>query len=212
MRTTLGFTPGTTPLAVTRFYTSYSGTAPSNADLATFDAAISTAFGTNLKSLLDTASLLSQVASVDLSSSTAAVDSSTVSVAGTRGATILPAEVALVSSYRIARRYRGGHPRGYWPFGIETDLSTRRTWTGSFVTACNTGLANFFTAVAAAGWSGAGTLLHVNVSYYAGFHVVTSPTTGRARNVPTLRGTPVVDTITSVFTQQRVGSQRRRDA
>jgi hypothetical protein len=51
----------------------------------------------------------------------------------------------------------------------------------------------------------------VNVSYYNGFTVVTNPTTGRARNVPTLRGTPVVDTVTGIVARVQVGSQRRRN-
>lgn len=212
VRTALTMNLGDGTPALTRFFTQYSGTAPTNADLATFDTALATAFGTNLKSLMDNGMLLNQVESIDLSSVTAAVDTSTVSVAGTRGSATLAASTALVASYRIARRYRGGHPRGYWPFGIQTDLNDRNTWKSTFTSACNTGLTAFFTAVNAAGWSGAGTLTHVNVSYYHGFTVVTNPITGRARNVPTLRGTPLVDLVTGVFAQPSTGAQRRRDA
>jgi hypothetical protein len=196
---------------VTRFFTSYTGTAPTNADLTTFNASISTAFGTNLKSLLNSGSLLQKIDSIDLSSSSAALAENIVSVAGTRGAAVLPAATSLVASYHIARRYRGGHCRGYWPFGIQTDLAQQTVWSGAFVTACNTGLAAFFTAVNAAGWAAAGTLTHVNVSYFNGFSVVTNPVTHRARNVPTLRGTPVVDPVVAVQAQQSIGSQRRRN-
>jgi len=198
--------------AITRFFIHYTGTAPTAADLATFDAAIVTAYGTNLKSLQDTGGLLIQVHSVDLDSVTGAVDVTGASVGGTRTGGVLGASTALVDSYRVARHYRGGHPRGYWPFGTQTDLNDRNTWKSTLLSAADTGFAAFFTAVLAAGWGAAGTLTQVNVSYYSGFHVVTSPTTGRARNVPTLRGTPLIDTVTARKAQSSVGSQRRRDA
>jgi hypothetical protein len=198
---------------LTRFYTHYSGTAPSNANLATFDAAVVTAYGADIKALVVPSATLLQVESADLSSATGAVDTTAASVAGTRStASAIPADAAAVVSYTISRRYRGGHPRGYWVMGVPNDLQTAATWTAAFQTAVNAGIAAFFTAVNAAGWSGAGTLTHVNVSYYSGFTVVTSPTTGRARNLPTLRVAPIVDTITNAHLQLSVGTQRRRIA
>jgi hypothetical protein len=68
----------------------------------------------------------------------------------------------------------------------------------------------FFAALEAAVWSGASSLAQVNVSYYKGFTVVTSPTTGRARNVPTLRSAPVVDAVTAQAVRTSIGTQRRR--
>lgn len=212
IRVTLKIAPGATPLVQSRFFIKYTGTAPLNADLGTFNTAVSTAFGTNLKSLLDTGSVLEEVDSEDLTSNTAAVAATVVSVSGTRAGGEIPAEAAAVTSYAIARRYRGGHPRGYWPFGVTTDLASRRVWTGPFISAVNTGMAAFMTAVKAAGWTGAGVLSQVNVSYYQGFTVVTNPITHRARNVPSLRAVPVVDTVNSIVCQGRVGSQRRRDS
>lgn len=207
----LGINPGTLPPVITRFFIQYTGTAPTNADLSTFNTAVSSAFNTSLKSLLDNNRLLISVESIDLSSAVAAVASSTVSVSGTRAGTELPISVAVVDSYTIARRYRGGHPRGYWPFGVAADLTDRRNWSTTFTGAVNTGINAFFTAVVAAGWAGAGTLTHVNVSYYKGFTVVTSPTTGRARNIPTLRVTPTVDAVTATLARGSIGSQRRRE-
>jgi hypothetical protein len=197
---------------LTRFYTQYTGTAPVNADLASFDTAIDTAFNTNLKPLMNGDKTALQIESVDLTSPTAAVDIKSISRVGTRAGGVLPAQICVVQSYGIARRYRGGHPRGYWPFGSDSDLSVDDIWIAGSVTAFDNGLDAFFTAVAAAGWAGAGTLTHVNVSYFAGFTVVVSPTTGRARNVPTLRGSPVVDPVTSTTVRASIGTQRRRAA
>jgi len=198
--------------AISRFFERYSGTAPTNAQLNTFCGAVSTAWGTDLKSLGDTGMGLVEVDAIDLSSSTGAVGIDTTVTSGTRGSTVIGAGTCLVVSYRIARRFRGGHARGYWPFGIQTDLNDRNTWKSTFTNAADTGFNAFFTAVAAAGWAAAGTLDHVSVSYYSGFTIVTNPITGRARNVPTLRGTPLVDAVASIKSQPQIGSQRRRDA
>lgn len=202
-----------TAVWLTRFYTQYTGTAPTNAQLTTFDASIATAYTANLRALCDAPCVLTQIESADLSSATGAVDTSAVSIAGTRAtANALPAQVCMVNSYEISRRYRGGHPRGYWRQGVPADLATDQTWAAAFISAVNTGMSAFYTAIAAAGWTAAGTLTHVNVSYYNGFTVVINPITGRARNVPTLRVSPVIDTVSSVVARTSIGTQRRREA
>lgn len=193
-----------------RHYIHYSGTAPTNAQLATFDGSVVSAYGTDLKGLAQPSWVLTQVESADLSSPTSAVDITAASVAGTRAGTGLDAQTCVVTSYKIARRYRGGHPRGYWPWGVSGDTSTVVDWSPTFVTTCTTQLNAYFTALLAAGWTGAGTLTHVNVSYFKGFTVVVNPITGRARNVPTLRVAPTVDTVTGITVQPSIGTQRRR--
>jgi hypothetical protein len=95
--------------------------------------------------------------------------------------------------------------------GTPSDSSQPGQWNNAFVTAVQTGVTNFFTAVLGAGWTGAGTLTHVNVSYYSGFHVVTDPLTGRARNVPLVRVSPVIDTVTTIVARASFGEQRRRN-
>jgi hypothetical protein len=192
VRTALSGTTTGAGVWLTRFYTHYSGTPPTNAQLATYDAAIGTAWGTNIKPLQNAALALVQIASEDLTSATGAVDTTASAQTGTRAGSALPSSAAAVISYVIARRYRGGHPRGYWPLGADSDLNSETQWTAAFVASLNTGLANFFTAVAAAGWTGAGTLTHVNVSYYSGFTVITQ------------------DLVTGVSAKLSIGTQRRR--
>lgn len=196
---------------LSRFYIQYTGTAPTVSDLAAFDTAVDTAVATDLVPLMDVDSRTTQIETIDLSSPTSAVDIKTVFRQGTRSGNTLPSQICAVQSYEIARRYRGGHPRGYWPIGTATDVLSNVDWIGASVTAFDNGLDAMFTAIFAAGWSGAGTLSHVNVSYYKGFTVVTNPITGRARNVPTLRVAPVIDAITSTQVRQSFGTQRRRE-
>lgn len=197
---------------LSRFYVAYTGTAPANADLTTFNGAVSTTMVTNLIPLMTNNITTTEIESTDLTSSTSAAAITASAHTGSRAGSAIPGDVAVVSSYEILRRYRGGHPRGYWPFGSQTDFSSAEAWSPTAVTAFTNGLNAFFTAVLAAPWSGGGTLTHINVSYYSGFTVVVSPTTGRARNVPTLRTTPLQDLVTSLIVRNSYGSQRRRAA
>jgi hypothetical protein len=195
---------------ISRFFLRYGGSAPTSAQLVTMASALNTAWGTNLKPLCQAQAALRRHDIEDLSSSTGAVGSSASLQGGTRAGVQLPGSTSLVAAYQIARRYRGGHPRGYWPFGAEADLNSPQDWTAAFLTAAQSGLQAYFTAASAAGWTGAGTIDHVNVSYYNGFTVVTNPITGRARNVPKLRTVPVIDAVTNVVARNILGTQRRR--
>lgn len=210
LRVAMGFTLISGGPALSRFYLHYSGSAPSAGQLGTFNASIATAYGTDLKPLASADVELTSIETTDLSSSTGAQAVTPEAITGTRAGTNVTAEQCVVTSYEITRRYRGGHPRGYWPFGVVGDQASVKTWSAGLVTAVNSGMAAFMTAVEAAGWSGAGTIQQCNISYFKGFTVVTSPTTGRARNVPTLRAIPVVDNVTSIVARSSIGVQRRR--
>lgn len=195
---------------VSRFFIRYSGSVPSVGDLQVLVDNVVAAWAANMISAVAAASGLSRVDGVDLNSSTGAQATLADVVAGTRAGGELPADVALVASYEINRRYRGGHPRGYWPFGTESDLLDQAHWDPTPLAAFQTAVDGFFTDVVAGGWGGAGTLTHVNVSYYNGFHVVTNPVTGRARNVPLVRSSPTIDLVTATIARARLGTQRRR--
>lgn len=211
IRVSCHMTIGGKPDNISRFFISYTGTAPTNADLNTFAGTVRAAYNTNLKSLAVASVVLTSVECVDLTTLTSAQGSDSTSVAGTRAGSGNVGSASVVISYAIARRYRGGHARGYWPFGSNADLQTQQNWLAALQTAVATGFAAFMTAVKAGGWSGAGTLGHVAVSYYSGSHVVTNPTTGRARNVPDFRATPLVSNVSQNLVRSIVGSQRRRE-
>lgn len=202
--------PAGSPI-LTRFFIHYTGTAPTTAQLLTFLGSIRSAWTTNLAPLTPTAVSLIQTSGVDLSSSTGAVAADNVNVAGTRAGGTLAFGTAFQVQYLIARRYRGGKPKGFWPFGNAADLASGGIWSATLINAVATNILAFFNAIIAAGWTGAGTITQVNVSYFSGFSVITNPITHRARNVPTLRGTPTVDTVTGYVTETGVASQRRRN-
>ncbi len=195
---------------VSRFYVAYTGTVPSVGDLQVLVDNTVAAWADVMPGVMTSEVALSRVDGVDLNSATGAEATFADTVDGSRTGDPLPADASAVTAYHISRRYRGGHARGYWPMGSSTDLASPQTWDAGAITAFQGAIDSFMAAVLAGGWSGAGTLTHVNVSFYEGFTVVTDPVTGRARNRPTPRAVPIKDLVTANLVRTRIGSQRRR--
>lgn len=205
-----GLTDGSdTTVQATQFFR-YSGGPPNATDLNALAADVYNA-GRAWVPLLDNFSALDGVRLTDLSSSTAAQGEFALATPGTRGVDILTGATSALVSYVINRRYRGGKPRNYFPFGIQEDLATRQQWSTGFLTDVDAAMTTYFGDVIGAS-SGTTTITdHVNVSYYDGFTVVTNPITGRAKNVPKRRTVPVVDTIVSFGMKGTPATQRRRN-
>lgn len=147
----------------------------------------------------------------DLTSPTAPQVQNSTSQSGTSSAHPLAAGTAMVIKYKIARRYRGGHPRAYLPGMSGLWLQTPTLWAAAsaagVLTDWNTFLAS---SVNNATIPTAGTLDHVNISYYQGFTNHTYPS-GRVKAIPTPRATPLVDAITGTAVNLTPASQRRRN-
>ena len=194
--------------ARTGLFFEYSGSAPSNSACAALAADIFAAFAAN-NGDWDHDTSLTGCTVIDLSSASGGVGVHGGSVPGSLSSPISGASCVLVN-YLIARRYRGGRPRSYFPFGDSSVVGNRQTWEATFITGVGSHLAGAFAAVIGSTSGGTTINQHANVSYYDGSRVVISPTTGRARNVPILRTTPVVDTIVGFSTSTRIANQRRR--
>jgi hypothetical protein len=196
--------------ALNRLFFSYTNGPPTVAQLTSWSSTLATAWGTNIAAAMPAASSLTRITMTDLSSVLGAVYDETVSVPGTGGGTALPANVCMVFDFKIARRYRGGKPRSYLSGLPESILADPQTWVGSQLTAYTNAWQAFINAVISGVPSALSPSAHINVSYYFGFTVVTNPVTGRARNVPKLRTTPLSDVVIGIKGNPRVGSQRRR--
>lgn len=154
---------------------------------------------------------LTNVIVTDLSSVTGGQGEESSDAPGGKEPGALSMATALLINYKISRRYRGGKPRSYLPWLVETDLTNRRSWNPAAVAIAEGRLSTIFASIIGAS-SGSTTITeHVNISYFEGFTVVTNPTTGRARNVSTRRGTPIVDAVTGFAGSTRPASQRRRN-
>jgi hypothetical protein len=194
----------------TKWFFRYSGGAPDATACTALAAAIYTAMAAQddqWGSDVD----LTNVIVTDLSSVSGGQGEESASTPGGKTPGALSMSTCLLINYKINRRYRGGKPRSYLPWLVETDLTNRRAWNGAAVATAEGRLSTIFAAIIGAS-SGSTTITeHINISYFDGFTVVTNPTTGRARNVSSRRGTPVVDAITGFTGSTRPASQRRRN-
>lgn len=195
---------------INRIFMQYSGTAPTDTELNTFCSNGVGAWETNLEPMATPQVALTEFSAEDLTSPTSAVGAFLSAGVGTRTGGLLGAGTAATISFQIARRYRGGHPRIYTPYGSDSDLQDRAQWTSDFANDLGTAWVAFITALETSPWSGSGSLVPVNVSYYEGFTNHTYPS-GRTKPIPNLRGTPIVDVIPDVSVGLQLTSQRRRN-
>jgi hypothetical protein len=132
---------------------------------------------------------------LDLNSNTGAEGIGGAAATGTRAGSSIPASNCVVLNHNIARRYRGGHPRTYAPFGANADTATTGTWGGTFLNTCQTNFNAWVAGCLTTSTGGVSLVQYGSVSYFSGGH---------------LRGTPVWDPILSTTSRSRIGSQRRR--
>jgi hypothetical protein len=188
----------------------YSGGSPTITQLDSIAAGVQSAWASHLAPLMTTQGGLGEVVVIDLASANQTTGVNETPVEGSRPGTPMPDNVACLVLHRIARRYRGGKPRSYFPFGVTSDIASGQTWSGTFTTAVASGWAAFIAAVLGLSAGSIALAANVSVSYYNGFTSVESPTTHRYRNVNTVRSSPIVDPIVSDVVAQTFGSQRRR--
>ena len=143
------------------------------------------------------------VEAIDLSSDTGGSAFVANTAQGTRTGDVAPASACVISSWEIDRRYRGGHPRTYWPFGTAGTYETgsAKLWDSGFIADVQTKLETFVAGIQGTTTSGTTFTTLVNVSYV---DKNLNPTP------PYRRTTPQVDAITSLIARQRICSQRRR--
>lgn len=191
-------------------YFAYSGSEPDGDACSNFATVICNAFGAMIAQWNELV-VLAGCEVTDLTSDTAGQGSATSDFPGSGSGELLGGSTCVLVNYEIARRYRGGKPRNYFPWGTSATLETRQSWTADFVAGVASDLATCFSTIIGTTEGGATITNHVNVSYYNGFTVVNPGGGKRARNVPTLRETPLVDDIVSRSVSGQPASQRRRN-
>jgi hypothetical protein len=192
-------------------YWLYTGGAPTSAAIAALAQDLNTAADGSFLALQGTTTRLLGVEAVDLASSSGSQAVTADGSDGTRTGSSLAGGTAALLNHHISRRYRGSRPKNFFPFGVSADLSTRQSWSTEFVTSMQSAWNSVLDEFLGSASGGTTIAEHVSISYYSGSRVVTSPTTGRARNVPIVRVTPLVDPITSSTANITPASQRRRN-
>lgn len=175
-------------------HSKYSGTAPTTADLNAFCTSLGTVWNNNIAPLCGLGVELTKVTATDLSSQTSPSGEATMAHAGTRTGSALGGQVCLVSSWAAPLRYRGGHPRNYWPGGTGADIADLRSWSTTSLTAFQAGFQAFLTAFNA-----------TNVGTSPQAMVLLSYKSGKV-----FRPTPLPVNIAGVVVHPRLDTQRRR--
>lgn len=209
VRVRLDYTHASGLTAGSRFYLSYSGSAPSGANCVTLATDIATQWNTNLAGFPDSDWTLTEVDVLDIATNSGLSGTVSVSHAGTGSGTSLPAQCCINVEFNISRRYRGGKPRMYFVPATESGQNNDSTWSSSLITAVNAAFTAFFAAIEALSIGSMGTLAHVNLSYYEGFTNITN-SSGRERAVPTYRAVAKLDPVVGYSMKAVIGSQRRR--
>lgn len=209
VRVHLDYTSGIPTELGNRIYLSYGGSAPTGANCITLATDIAAAWASHIAAVVDGAYALTEVDVIDIATDSGLSGQWTGSNAGSLSGVSLPAQTATNVEFGIARRYRGGKPRMYLPPGVDASLDGVVDWSSAFVGDVNTAVEAFFAEIEALSIGAMGTLTHVNLTYYKGFHNIVN-SSGRERAVPTYRATALHDDITGYFCKPKISSQRKR--
>jgi hypothetical protein len=179
------------------YHVQYSGSAPSSSALSAYLAAIEGAVATAYSAEMSVDNEFTGLEITDLTSDLGATASLSASTFGTRTGDFNPANVAVVISTHISRRYRGGHPRKYLSWGTSGTFASGSTkdWDPGFITACEGSFNTMLAAFIGVTESGTTFATNVSVSY---------------RTAGAVRVTAVIDPIVGTTMAPRVCSQRRR--
>lgn len=187
----------------------YSGAGPDSTEAATLASDLSTLVAAEA-ALWGVVTTFLGVTVTDLSTDSGGEGTHTASVAGTDSNPGLPGAAAVLVNFQINRRYRGGKPRIYLPWGSAAHLNTRQSWESGFLGNVQTAITTITTGFVGASAGTTAITAHANVSYYEGFTTFTTPS-GRVKNLSKLRTTPVVDNVVSSSVAVNISSQRRRN-
>lgn len=175
--------------------------------------AICNAFGADLEAgwvvsggwqgQLPASTVLTQIELTDLTSTIGANGGWNGVEAGSNGGAEIGANTAVLVNYPSAFRYRGGHPRSYFPPGVQGSLTSTSQWSTGAVTAYETAFGHLQSVLNSATSGGCNLTGQCAVSYV---NRASNPTP------PYYRATPIVMPISSgaYSVPQEVASQRRR--
>lgn len=177
-------------------YSQGSGGDITDADAATFAGDVHTAWASHISPYVVDTTILTSVVVEGLGSATDGVGAWGGSEPGT-GSGDVPANVCVLEKDTIAARYRGGHPRHYWPAPTSGYLVDPTHLSAAGVTAYQNAITAFHNEVVTAGgllWT-PGTFFYGCLSYYTG---------------GALRPSPIFRPIFGWTVESMLATQRRR--
>jgi hypothetical protein len=207
---TLAWKVGADLTAQNGLYFRYQGGNPAANTLGTFAELTNQAAQTHFKGLHSSSVSLQEVRWEDISSETGAIGTHAGYGVGNMIGFEVAASNCLRMLYHTNRRYRGGKPGGYFPFGTHQTISSPQTWEVAWASSVQTAFTTWIGEILTLGAGSTTVHEHVAVSYYEKGHWVTDPVTERPRYVPKRKEPPGVHQITNWTVIPRIGSQRRR--
>lgn len=178
----------------------YTTGSPSTADCNTYASNISSYWNSSIAPVVTTQTQLNSVEVLDLDTDHGNIYVNNTVRTGTKvGSSYAPTNTACCVSWKILRRYRGGHPRTYVAGVLFSDMVNGTTWSGTYVTAMSAAWNAFLTSVNSMTGTNSPFFL-CNVSYYKAHQ-------GYPNDV---RPVPQLDDIQSATVHTRIDSMRRR--
>jgi hypothetical protein len=120
----------------------YSGGRPTSADLTSLLGSISAGFGINQQAVVPIGTVLHTIQAVDIQGTDGQQALVQIDKAGTKTGQSTSAASCYMMGLKINQRYRGGHPRTYFPGGVVTDMADTQHWAtasaNAFLTAFGT--------------------------------------------------------------------------
>lgn len=198
-----------------RFYLGYAAGPPTAADCVTLAGDIVAAWQTHIAPVTTNEWNVSEVDVLDLSSLSGHSGQAGPSTSGTVGTDSVVSSVCMNVEFDIARRYRGGKPRVYWPGPPSAGLSDNSHWNSGTITSYNTATSAFFAELEALTITSFGTLTHVSIPFYKGYNKILISDGGKWRGPgfkypPEPNPSPVFDVVEGYSAKAVVGSQKRR--
>jgi hypothetical protein len=111
----------------------YGGAPPSLPSVAGLAEAMFNEYVAAIVPLMHADASIDQCVVTDLSSAMSNVGTFGSATPGSAGGDVLPASVAVLASYPVALRYKGGHPRSYIFAGVQSDLQDMSNWGSGFI-------------------------------------------------------------------------------
>jgi hypothetical protein len=177
-------------------HASYTGGAPSPTDCNAIAELIGAAWWTDaLRAFYSNFTTFVGVRVTDLATDTGSVGESFENTTGTIDLFGVGAQMCMMVNYSIARRYRGGHPRTYYPGPAGSHLDTPQNWDSDVISAMETAVAALYGVLDTAASGTTDLSGQVCVSYQD----------GDAWRVDNL-----VESITEAIVSGAVRTQRRR--
>jgi hypothetical protein len=205
-----GYSLGDVKNIINTIFLAYTGTSLGT-DVSTITANFVNSWSGRLAAQVSHDLTLETVTTTDLISSTGVTDTANPVITGDVVAPSVTAGAAMVISFKVGRRYRGGHPRIYLPGAQQNQVQSDNTWSLAYIGAMHTAWTGMVSDVTTATYTTAGSLSQINISYFQGFTEVLYPS-GRYHTIPKLRPDgPHKDPILSTVINPKVASQRRRN-